>query len=248
MAIKIKGILESIPKGGVLLGAWMTRQGLSRTEQASYVKSGWLERIDRGVYKIADSEIRVYPALVSLSMQADFQYHIGAFTALDLKGFSHFGLLGRPKVFVYAPKKMPDWLGGYDNGIGLISKTNNKYGAIGITEYETDGLTLRISSAERAFFECLDMIPSEANPMDLYYIMEMLTALRPRMLMRLLECASIRSRRLFLYMAQKASHPWFDDLDLSKVYLGNGDRSISAGGVYDSEYKIVIPKELARYE
>lgn len=248
MAIKIKNILESIPKGGVLLGAWMTRQGLSRTEQVSYVRSGWLERIDRGVYKIADSEVKIYPALVSLSMQSDFQYHIGAFTALDLKGFSHFGQLGRPKVFVYAPKKKPDWISDYDNEIELVSKTNNKYEEIGITEYETDGLTLRISSPERAFFECLDMIPLEANPMDLYYIMEMLTTLRPRMLMRLLEHSSIKSRRLFLYMAKKASHPWYDNLELSRVNLGNGDRSISVGGVYDSEYKIVIPKELAQYE
>lgn len=107
---------------------------------------------------------------------------------------------------------------------------------------------LKISSPERAIFECLDLIPEYANPMDVFYLMEMLSALRPRLVEPLLQKASIKTRRLFLYMAEKAGYPWFDELNLEYLNLGSGDRSVTPGGVYDPKYRIVIPKELASHE
>jgi len=57
--------------------------------------------------------------------------------------------------------------------------------------------------------------------------MEMLNGLRPNLLKQLLnECKSIKVKRLFLYMAEKANHSWLEDLDLTNIYLGKGKRSI----------------------
>jgi len=79
--------------------------------------------------------------------------------------------------------------------------------------------------------------------------MEMLTGLRPDLLQKLLEeCKSIKVNRLFLYMAEKAGHSWLDDLDLSKIDLGKGKRSIVKNGVLNSKYQITIPRDLANYE
>jgi len=46
-------------------------------------------------------------------------------------------------------------------------------------------------------------------------------------------------------MAEKAKHQWFNYLDLTTINLGTGDRSFLKGGVYNSKYRINIPKELA---
>ena len=84
---------------------------------------------------------------------------------------------------------------------------------------------------------------------DLFYVMEMLTTLRPKLVQSLLEkCSSIKVKRPFLYMAEKAGHQWFKAIDATKLDLGKGDRQLADGGTYISKYKIIIPKELSDYE
>jgi hypothetical protein len=76
--------------------------------------------------------------------------------------------------------------------------------------------------------------------------MEGLANLRPNLVQELLEqCTSIKVKRLFLYMASKAQHQWLTFVDQKKINIGIGDRSIVKGGLYNSEFHISIPKELA---
>lgn len=97
--------------------------------------------------------------------------------------------------------------------------------------------------------ECLHLAPSSYSLMDAYYIMEMLTTLRPKLVQQLLEeCSSVKIKRLFLYMAEKSGHQWFNALNVSKIDLGKGDRLIAPGGKYIGKYGIIIPSELAEYE
>lgn len=248
MASKIKNIIESTLDGGVLLSSWLSLNGLTRSEQANYVKTGWLRRLYTGVYHIATQMPRLYPSLHSMSNQSEFNYHIGALTSLELKGFSHYGQLGQLKAYVYASEKWPTCLDKLDWDITPVRVKSDKYKDLGLTTISVEGVDVTISAPERAIFEYIDMIPESANPMDVFFIMEMLTTLRPGLINKLLVKASIKTRRLFLYMADKANHPWFDELSLENINLGSGDRSITPGGVYDKKYKIVIPKELYNYE
>jgi hypothetical protein len=79
--------------------------------------------------------------------------------------------------------------------------------------------------------------------------MEMLNGLRPNLLQQLLEeNNSVKVKRLFLYMAEKAGHSWFNDLNLERIDLGKGKRSNVKDGVYDPKYQITIPRDLAYYE
>ena len=85
--------------------------------------------------------------------------------------------------------------------------------------------------------------------MDLYYIMEQLTTLRPEAVQRLLESTSnIRIMRMFLYMAEKAGHYWFEELDTDKMDLGAGKLQLVKNGVLNKKYLITVPKELNDYE
>ena len=53
---------------------------------------------------------------------------------------------------------------------------------------------------------------------------------------------------MFLYMAEKAGHYWFDMLDTSQINLGTGKMQLAEGGTYIAKYKITIPTELYQYE
>ncbi len=58
----------------------------------------------------------------------------------------------------------------------------------------------------------------------------MLPFLRASLVQQLLEeCASVKVKRMFLYMAEKARHRWFAKLDLSRITLGSGTRSLPKG-------------------
>ena len=73
--------------------------------------------------------------------------------------------------------------------------------------------------------------------------MENLIGLRPDVVQQLLEqCRSIKVKRLFLFLAQRLQHPWFEMLDFSRVDIGKGKRSIVKHGVLEKKYQITIPK------
>ena len=114
-----------------------------------------------------------------------------------------------------------------------------------VSDYSLDGLNIQISSPERAILECLYLTPNRFDLIECYQILEGLVNLRPKIMQALLEeCSSIKVKRLFLFLASKANHQWLDFVDHSRIELGTGDRVIVNGGVYISNYKISVPKEL----
>jgi hypothetical protein len=112
-----------------------------------------------------------------------------------------------------------------------------------------EGVNLLVSSPEQAFMECLLLAKDQYNYMDLYYIMEQLTSLRADVVQILLEnIKNQRVKRIFLYMAEKAGHYWFDMLDINKINIGTSKLQLVKNGIYVNKYKITIPKELNDYE
>ena len=108
---------------------------------------------------------------------------------------------------------------------------------------------LLVSSPERAMLECLNLPDASSSLLDIYYIMEGLTTLRPNLVQTLLEaCTSQKVRRLFLYMAEKAGHSWYKALKLENVNLGTSRFMITPTGKYINKYNMTVSKELAEYE
>ena len=117
-----------------------------------------------------------------------------------------------------------------------------------IQKVEKHGV-LYISSPEQAFLECLLLAPKYYDYMDLYYIMEQLTTLRSDVVQRLLETSKNFSvKRMFLYMAEKTGHYWFEELDLEKINIGTSKIQLVPGGTYVAKYLITVPKALNSYE
>lgn len=251
MGTKINRIRQQTPSDGILLTSWLEKSGLSRSEISDYTESGWLRRVATGVYAFVGDNPTMYGILASYQSQGNLSYHIGAASALELRGFSHYVVMGKPAAVIFSPlrPRLPKWITSADLDMRPIEVATKVFGEIGIEQMEYGGRQLTVASPERAIMECLLLSPSQYNLMDVYYLMEMLTSLRSGLVQQLLEnCTSVKVKRIFLYMAEKARHRWFSKLDLSKLTLGAGTRSYVKGGVKNSRYDIVIPKELADYE
>jgi hypothetical protein len=95
--------------------------------------------------------------------------------------------------------------------------------------------------------ECLYLVPEKMDLVTCYELMESLNDLRPDKVQMLLEqCTSVKVKRLFLFLAEKAGHQWFSYLDPHKIYLGKGKRIFAKNGVYIPKYEITVPQKLAQ--
>lgn len=248
---KLKNLLEHWPSGLVATSAWMKTFGISTQLTQRYLKSGWIEALGRGAYKKSRDRIEWYGALASIQQQQDLPVHIGGPTALAAQGSAHYVRLGKEKVFLFSQlhQKLPKWFQEYEwrTPIEHVS-TSILPDKLGIKELDYNGIRVRMSLRERAILESLYLSPTRFDLLECYQMIEGMHNIRPDVVQEhLSQCKSIRVRRLFLYMAKKATLPVVDFLDLSKFDLGTGDRCIVENGVYNAEYKISIPKELATY-
>lgn len=252
MATKINKIISLTFPTGIMTTSWLESQGVSRTEQSNYVKTGWLKRIAYGIYKLSDNTPTLYGALASYKKQSDGIYRIGASSALEMQGYTHYVSIGTPSAYIFTPKnhRLPKWLTSIKWDRTLLEFSTKVFdGEKGVKTVDFDNLKLAVSSPELAIMECLQLSPEYYDLMDVFYLMEMLTTLRSTLVTQLLEqCSSVKVKRLFLYMAEKSKHAWYNRLELKNIALGSGPRSFVKGGVKIAKYNIVIPKELASYE
>lgn len=242
-------LLDGIP-GGLFFSGTLVRDGYSLQLLKKYRDSGWLESLVPGVMYRKNDKLTGLAAVYSYNQKSEVPARIVAHSALGLQGFSHFVPMGKSKLMVaFKNHNFPRWTSSDKFDETIVPLSSDIFPSPQTVEYKDDRITLEISSPEQAFMECLLLVPKHYSYMDLYYIMEMLTSLDPEKVQRLLENTdSQRAKRIFLYMAEKAGHYWFDMLDLSKVNLTDSKLQLTKGGVYNSKYRITIPKELNDYE
>ena len=102
-----------------------------------------------------------------------------------------------------------------------------------------------VSTPERAILEVVDELPTGITFEHVDKLMEGLSMLSPRRLQDLLEdCASVKVKRLFLWLADRHQHAWRTRIDENRIDLGSGKRMIVKGGRLDSKYKITVPEAL----
>lgn len=248
---KLNQLLQGAQDGKLYFSAWLKANGYSDQLVKQYRTSGWLTMLSKGVMYRTGSKITTWGALSCYNEQLGKTFHVAAHSALEMLGFNHYVPMGKPTLMVHHEKeeRVPLWMSEvkFDSDIKPFTTQilTNQHTQIHIK----NDFPLLISSAEQAFLECLLLVPQQYNLMDLYYIMEQLTTLRADVVQSLLEgCTSNKVKRLFLYMAEKANHYWYEDLDTTKIDLGTGKYQLAEGGVYLPKYKITIPEELYSYE
>ena len=247
---KINSLIQSLPRGSVLLPSWLLSQGYSYELQQSYRKSNWLKSIGKGAMLKSGDPLVLTGALSALQNVENLNIHVGGRSALELQGLAHYLQINNPKttLFVNSRAKLPLWFTNNnwntETIIFRLSLFENE--TLGMADFQEGELIMKISNPARAIMECLTLCPDKFPLQESFELMEGLSALRPVKVQELLEnCKSLKAKRLFLYFAEKANHSWFKYLDVSKIDLGVGKRSLVESGVLISKYKLVIPSELA---
>lgn len=253
MATKIQHLIQSVPYDSVLFGSWLSSRGIDARNQYSYMKSGWLDRLSKGVYKMREAAPTLFAAISSYNEQLGKHCTIGAYTALELLGYSYYVPMGKAVAFLFTDKnnRLPEWLLKYSWDMEIKYTMTSFLGddLTGVENKTFDRHRLLMSSPERAIMECLHLYDSTSSLLDIYYIMESLATLRPALVQNLLTiCRSQKVKRLFLYMAEKARHQWFNKLNIEAIDLGESRLMVAPTGKYIRKYNMTIPKELALYE
>ena len=243
-------MLRSWPKNTVAVSTWLEGQGVYRQLAGTYVKSGWIERIGQVAFKRAGENVDWNGGLYTLQTQLNMSVHPAGKTALQLLGSAHYlpANFKQAKIVLFGAKneKLPEWFKNYKWEVDVRYVMTGLFGdetGQGLTTYNSGNYEIKISSAERAVIELCYNVPIRESFDELDQIMSGLTTLRPRMVQELLEkCRSVKTKRLFMYLAEKHDHAWVKKIILGKVNFGKGKRSLCNNGHYDSKYKIVVPK------
>lgn len=245
---KLQRVLANWVPKTVGTSSWLGTLGISPQLVKRYVESGWIEPIGQGAFKRLNEALEWQGALCAIQRQLELPIHLGGPTAIAFQGSSHFVRMGKISVCLFSPPKvhLPKWFTGYDWG-QPITHVQSAFlpRHLGINLYPYGDMKICVSTAERAILECLYLSPKQFDLLECYQITEGLRGLRPKLMQDLLEsCASIKVKRLFLFMADRVSLPLMKHLNLDNISLGKGDRTIIQHGKYNAKYGLILPKEL----
>ncbi|MEX2264113.1 MAG: type IV toxin-antitoxin system AbiEi family antitoxin domain-containing protein [Bryobacteraceae bacterium] len=270
---KLNWLQRNLPEGLVVDASWLERHGVSRQLRRKYVMNGWLLSHARGVYcRPASSEkndpLPWQQLVISLNALLNLPVSVGARTALELQGFGHYLSASGPReAHLYTNQNLPGWVSHVPVNTQLVFHSARKLFRSGdIPPYNSKwdaaapapanaSLTqqpwghwnwpLTVSTPERAILELLDEVPNRETFHQADVLMEGLRNLSPRRLQTLLiDCRSIKVKRLFLWFAERHNHAWVQKLDRSGIDLGKGKRMLVRGGKLDTKYNITVPEDL----
>ncbi|MGY3532914.1 MULTISPECIES: type IV toxin-antitoxin system AbiEi family antitoxin domain-containing protein [Bradyrhizobium] len=261
---------KQLPEGILVDASWLKRHGYSRQLLNHYVNAGWLTQPARGVYRRPRGSPTWQQLVVSLQTYLESPLVVGGRTALELLGYAHYLSRKEQVVHLYGPKSPPGWLNKvvpgshfhYHNdrrlfGDLLVESELKKLANVSAANKSDINLTLTefplsqwdwklvLSTPERALLELLDELPVHETFHQVDMLMQGLTSLSPRRLKRLLlDCTSVKVKRLFFFFADRHAPSWLKALKKDDFDLGAGKRLLVKGGKFNQAYQITVPEDL----
>lgn len=249
---KLNNLLLTWPRGTVQTVRALEGRGYSRQLVDGYKKNNWLSAVGKGAVILHQDEVDYLGGVYALQQQLNLGVHPGGKTALSLLGLSHYVQFSQHTVHLFggASEKLPAWFRQHKWGPEVAYYPSSFLPAdLALREIKLQTFSVKVSSAARALFEMLYLAKTDQDLLECYENLEGLNNARPAIVQSLLEhCTSVRVKRLFLYMTEKAGHEWLSALDLNKVDLGSGNRSLTAKGMYIGKYHITVPRILHGHE
>lgn len=267
---KLNQLERDLPEGLVVDAAWLQKRGYSTSLRSQYLSAGWLRQPARRVYSRLRGSLRWQQVAISLQTLLGYPLTVGGRTALELQGYAHYLTQKTTEVHLYGPKPPPGWLGGlkvgarflYHNDRPLFRTAPAQFpplsadplGDANPNEHSAGTVTtvlpwgqwkwpLVVSTPERATLELLDELPSHETFHQVDQLFGSLANLRPSRLQELLvDCRSVKVKRLFFYFADRHRHAWLKRLDKGAIELGSGKRMLVKGGKLDPTYQITVPE------
>jgi len=248
---KLNLLLERLPEGVAAPSRWLADQGYSRQLVRKYVQGNWLQALGRGVYARPQGTVTWEGVVLGMQRLADLQFHVGGVSALNRQGFAHYlPLGGENNIHLWGRGKVPAWVRAVSLPESLCFHTARLFvddvDSVGINEVSSNvrDWVLQVSGPERAILELLSLV--DTTDTSFTHAAELfagLTSLRPDVINTLLTtCASIKVKRLFLFLADRHDYPWFSRVAWRQLDLGSGKRVITKGGVLDKQFLITVPE------
>lgn len=264
----LQQLQRDLPAGVVAPSRWLSSLGISPQLARKYVANGWLVPLAYGAYAWRGRTDSALPVVdwqgVVLSLQRLEQQavHVGGVSALNLQGLAHYLPLGGethiqlwPHARTFSRAGLPRWVAlvtekGFVPQSFILNKAlfGAECGDAGLHELPTRVREwgLLVSAPERAILEVLCQVgEDEASFTHAVELFEGMTTGRPPVVQQLLEqCSSIKTKRLFLYLASRLDYPWLKGIDVSSVDLGSSVMPITKGGRFNRQFNITVPRGL----
>lgn len=251
---KINRLVSHWPRGAVLTQRYLSQLGYGPNLMRQYRTSHWVYSIGRGAYALESDEVDWSGGVFALQKQLGLLVHPGGRTALSIQGVSHYVRWQEEQAVLFAltGTRIPSWFAEHRWSVKIDFKFTSFLPmdlAQSYNDIQHRDFSIRISSPERAILEMLYDVPRVVSFDEAGKIAEGLLTLRPLLMQTLLhQCSSIKVKRLMLFYADHYDLPWFSEIDVDKIDLGQGKRSIIKSGRLDSKYQITIPKHFGYEE
>ena len=250
-----KKLQEILPDGLLVNRNWLKNRGFNRPQVDYYLRSGMLLPAARGVYRRAGPPLKWQHVLYSLQ-ELGFAVYVGGRSALDHQGLAHYlPMVTQQKIQLYSEGALPGWLHDVKtNAVFEVYRCSlfTRFAAsLGLTTLPFGGWDwpLNYATRERALLEYLDELPDKADLDMADKYMESATNFRPKLLMSLLQaCVRVKTKRLFLWLAERHHLAWFDRLNVPALDLGSGKRVIFKNGILNKKYNITVPRRFEQGE
>lgn len=239
----LKKLLLTTPDNGVVCAAFLKENGFSYENLKGYIRNGYLDSLGRGAYCKHGNKPSVAAGVSALNLQLSLSVHFGGKTALAERGVVHFVPFSeRPSTLFCSPRlAMPTWFMRHYVGRFSLTRTNLIAGEEGVETRSLGGFDVRMSVPERAILEMLYLVPGKQMLNEVYQLLEMMTAVRPKVMQSLLaKCSSVKVKRLFFLLAESTGHGWFSEINPNEVDLGTGCRVIDEGGTFNGKWQVVV--------
>jgi hypothetical protein len=244
-----------LPLGMLSTKPWLISQGLNPHFVDNAVRSKTLCPLVAGVFVLHDSYITWEGVVTSLQRMSNAPVYVGGLSALALLGLSQYlSSSTAQNVHLYSKAALPRWIARLPLDVHFTWHGTLRLWPDAIMAESTFSKAhqwreelppVLLSCAEKAILELLMNVPDAISFEHADELMQGLHNLSPKKLDALLKsCTNVKVKRLFLWLAQRQGHAWFNRLTPLDYNLGAGKRVVAVEGRLDNTWLITVPKNM----
>ena len=237
----INRLLRSAPYGRPLSLSDLAKYGVSAPLAAKYARTGWLERLGPGLYRLPSVRLDRDQCLLVLQEQID-GLHVGGKTALAWQGVRH-NLFPTEVLTLWGEERvaLPAW---FVREFQSTYRSRRLFDDVTVAKglFTPPDVTpgVRVSVRERALLELLRDAGQEQDLEEAQHLFMAAQGLRLQVLGELLQgCVSVKTVRLFLLWSRQAGEVDVDELR-NRFTLPTGSNSRWIGKLTDGT-TLVLP-------
>jgi hypothetical protein len=221
---KLNLLYTRLTPGTPLASEDLAALGIPADLAAHYARTGWLQRLARGVYCRPDDPPVLHPSLVLLQRTVE-GLHVGGKSALDWHGIrQHASQRAVLRLYGWKAGRLSEWFTERFpveyHRMRLFDERPDRLLHVGPFENRKDAPL--VSAPERALLEVLSEVGFRQPLQEARKLVGSTRSLRADVLRDLLKrCTNVKTVRLCLQLGRELSQPWIGKLDPSRLPTGS---------------------------